>query len=465
MKKQILYALLLTTSLSMIAGCEKPTDKITLNIGFWPENTETRDVAMYNEWKEAFEKDYPQYEVVADPYMYDTATIGTKYLTNTLPTVFQTWFTEPFKLVDKKYIRSIDKQLKDLKWDEKMDADMKAALTFDNKIYGIPRDGYGLGLLINIKTLGDNGILPEIDGKYSIYNEDGSPAYPTTFEEIFEMAETIAEYDEIKGILICSANKNGGWQFLNIAWNYGAVLQKVENGKVISTLNCDEAVQALTFIQEMKLNELLLNSISVVYDDWYNAIGSKVAMAIVGSDVLHLAQTNGDVNMNDLAFVPMPTGNGKDHYSLYGGTPYVFSSKASDEQVEGVLKFFEYIGRGPNVTDISKAAMEKGNQVAQEKNQPIIPKIKPWINSEYVEYATQLENEYVSINMENYKDFFNSIDENKHNEVQYAAQEMYEFLDDAIQQVLDKPETANPKALLTTANSKMQDYLDKNINK
>ena len=215
----------------------------------------------------------------------------------------------------------------------------------------------------------------------------------------------------------------------------------------------------------MKLNELLLNSISVVYDEWYNAIGSKVAMAIVGSDVLHLAQTNGDVDMDDLAFVPMPTGNGKDHYSLYGGTPYVFSSKASDEQVEGVLKFFEYIGRGPNITDISKAAMEKGNQVAQEKNQPIIPKIKPWINTEYVEYATQLEDEYVSIKMENYKDFFDSIDENKHNEVQYAAQEMYEFLDDVIQQVLDKPETANPKALLTTANSKMQDYLDKNINK
>jgi len=109
--------------------------------------------------------------------------------------------------------------------------------------------------------------------------------------------------------------------------------------------------------------------------------------------------------------------------------------------------------------------MEKGNKVAQEKNQPIIPKIKPWINSEYVEYATQLENEYVSIKMENYKDFFDSIDENKHNEVQYGAQEMYEFLDDAIQQVLDKPETANPKALLTSANSKMQDYLDKNINK
>ena len=392
MKKQILYTLLLTTSLSMIAGCEKPTDKITLNIGFWPENTETRDVAMYNEWKEAFEKDYPQYKVVADPYMYDTSTIGTKYLTNTLPTVFKTWFTEPFKLVDKKYIRSIDKQLKELKWDEKMDADMKAALTFDNKIYGVPRDGYGLGLLINIKTLGDNGILPEIDGKYSIYNEDGSPAYPTTFEEIFEMAETIAEYDEIKGILICSANKNGGWQFSNMAWNYGATLQyKDENGKVISNLASDEAVEALSWIQRMKQDGYLLDNNSVVYDQWYNDIESKVAMAIVGSDVLHLAATNGQVNMDDLAFVPMPTGDGEHHYSLYGGTPYVFSHDATDEEVEGILRFFEYIGRAPIISDISKAAMELGNQTAQQKNQPIVPKIHPWTNEEYVNYAQELD--------------------------------------------------------------------------
>lgn len=458
-------------SLLLLTGCANlsgdNSDKIKLKIGFWPETSETKDVAMYKEWKSNFEKDYPQYEIVGEPYKYDTSTVGQKFMTGTLPTVFQTWFTEPEKLIEKKFIRSIDEQVKNLGWDKMMDPDMKNTLTFDDKIYGIPRDGYGLGLLINIKTLGDNGLLPEDEnGNYLIYNEDGSPAYPTTFDEIYEASLAIQEYDETKGILICSANKNGGWQFSNIAWNFGASLQHVdENGKIISTIDSDESVAALKWIQKMKQEELLINNISVYYDEWYNAIQSKVAMAIVGSDVLHLAYTNAKVDMKYLAFVPMPTGDGEHHYSLYGGTPYVFSSKATDEEVEGILKFFEYIGRSPKISDISKAAMELGNTVATDKGQPIVPKIMPWINEEYVEYTKKLEEKYVTVNMDNYGEFFEEIEENKHAEVQYAAQEMYEFIDSAIQNVLKDPETANAKTLLQTANSKMQNFLDENYNR
>lgn len=95
--------------LSLATGCiNKGNGKIKLTIGFWPESTETKDVAMYKTWKENFEKDYPEYEIVASPYTYATDTVGSKYETDSLPTVFQTWFTEPSKLVQKKYIRSID---------------------------------------------------------------------------------------------------------------------------------------------------------------------------------------------------------------------------------------------------------------------------------------------------------------------------------------------------------------------
>lgn len=460
-------AILNVLAIMLLAGCKNESDKIVLEIGFWPETTEAKDLNMYNEWKANFERDYPQYEIVGKPYKYSPDTIGGKVMTKTLPTVFQTWFTEPQKLVNNKYIRSIDKELKALGWDKMMDEGMKNTLTFDDKIYGVPRDGYGLGLLINIKTLGDNGLLPEgEDGKYKIYNDDGTPAYPTTFEEIYNMSETIAEYTETKGILICSANKNGGWQFSNMAWNYGATLQyKDENGKVISNIDCDEAVEALTWIQKMKQDGYLLDNNSVVYDQWYNDIEEKVAMAIVGSDVLHLAATNGMVNMDDLAFVPMPTGDGTHHYSLYGGTPYVFAHDATDEEVEGVLKFFEYIGRSPVINDISKAAMELGNKTAQNKNQPIVPKIHPWTNKEYVDYAKALEDEYVTVNMENYGEFFRKINENKHPEVQYEAQKMYEYIDTAIQNVFANPDLANPKSLLQTADANMQNYLDQNINK
>ena len=280
------------------------------------------------------------------------------------------------------------------------------------------------------------------------------------------MAKTITENDETKGILICTTNKNGGWQFSNIAWNYGATLQYQDaSGKWISSLNNDKAVSALSWIQKMKQEDLLLNTLSIVYDDWYNAIKSKVAMAIVGSDVLHLADINGEMKgMKDLAFVPMPTGDGEHHYSLFGGTPYVFAKNATDEQVKGTLKFFEYIGRSPVINDISKSAMELGNQTSKDKNQPILPKIKPWINEDYVNYATELEERDVTVDMNLYKDFFDNIQSNKHAEVAFGAQEMYTYLDTAIQTVLEHPDTANALSALTTANSNMQRYLDTNVN-
>ena len=395
MKRILIFLLLLISSISIfnLAGCSKETGKIELRIGFWPENTETKDIAMYNLWKEAFEKDYPEYVIIPDHYTYDTGTVGPKFLTGTLPTVFETWFTEPQKLVSNEYIRSIDKELKELGWDKSMDENMKSTLTFDGKIYGIPRDGYGLGLVINTKTFIENGLLDEDEnGKAILYDKNDKPLYPTTFEEIYEASVIIAENTETKGILICSANKNGGWQFSNIAWNFGAELEKVDNGKVVANLASKEAVEALEWIKLMKQEELLLNSPSITYDQWYGAIAEGVAMAIVGNDVLQLAQTQGGVNMDDLAFVPMPTGDGTHRYSLYGGTPYVFSVEATDAQVKGVLKFFEYIGRSPQITEISKSAMVSGNETAKLKNQPILPHIYPWTNKEYVDYQNELLN-------------------------------------------------------------------------
>ena len=116
MKKiTITFLSFLLLSASLLSGCgAQGNSKITIKIGFWPEKTETYDVNMYNDWKEKFEADNPEYKIVGDPYTYSTDTIGSKALTGSLPTVFQTWFTEPNKLVEKGFIRSIDKELKSL---------------------------------------------------------------------------------------------------------------------------------------------------------------------------------------------------------------------------------------------------------------------------------------------------------------------------------------------------------------
>ena len=472
MKKIVKISLFSLFSMTMglgIAGCRffggddsYDKNKTQLKIGFWPSSTETKDIAMYKVWKEKFEKDNPEYEIIGDPYTYSKETIGTKYAAKTLPMVYQTWFTEPETLKNSGYIRDITEILDEFGWTNKIDDEMRETLTFDNKIYGIPRDGYGLGLLINIKTLGDCGLLPEDDeGNYVLYNEDGTPAYPTTFEELYEFSQTIVEeYSNTLGMFICSANKNGGWQLSNMAWNYGAELVKKDaGGKWQANLTDEGMVSALSWIQQMKQEDLIYKGVSITYDDWASSIGDKVAMAIVGSDVLHLAKTTGGVDMSNLAFVPMPTGDGTHRYSLYGGTPFVFDSNTTDDQVRGILKFFDYIGRSPSTSENNIAAIREGYEVAKNKNQPIIPKIMPWKNSDFLTVAKALEQEYVSVDMDYYP-FFDTIQTSKHTEVPVAAQMMYEILDTAIQEVLKNPDTANPRNLLTTANSNFQKHLD-----
>ena len=81
-----------------------------------------------------------------------------------------------------------------------------------------------------------------------------------------------------------------------MAWNYGSELIEESNGKVTATLNKPGVVEALSWIQRMKQDDLLLKNTSIVYDDWYDAIESKVAMAIVGSDVIHLAGQTAKMN-------------------------------------------------------------------------------------------------------------------------------------------------------------------------
>ena len=453
-----LFASAFTLALSACGGGSN--GKIVLKIGFWPEPSDTADVAMYETWAKRFMEDYPQYQIKGMPYTYSTETVGQKYATGALPDVWQTWFTEPGKLKDKNIIRPITSQIADLGWDDAMDEAMKEELTFGGELYGVPRDGYGLGLLLNKRILGDNDLLPEIDGEYSIFNEDGSPAYPTTFEKIMEISETLVDQDNVRGFMMYSANKNGGWVFSNMAWNYGAVLEKQEGGRWLANLNDPASVQALEWIKEMRSNGLLQEAVSCVYNDWYSNIGERVAFAVVGSDVLQNAKLLGDVDMNDLAFVPMPSGDGTHHYSLYGGTPFVFTKGVSDAKVEGILKFFSYIGRSPEISEKNLLAKKEGYEVAKRKNQPILPTIMPWKDGEFLEKAKELENQYVNINLPDYAPFFDAIETNKHSEEPQMAQEMYAALDTAIQSVFTAPETANCQALLTTANTTLQKKLD-----
>lgn len=453
-------------ALFSFAGCGKGNGKITVSIGMWPDSTLTQDVAMFEEWERQFEADYPEYDIVADKYDYSADTIAAKATAKQLPTVFQTYFTEPQKLIERKWIVDITDEITELGWLDKMDANMRAAVSKDGRCYGVPRDGYGMGMFLNLAMLYDVGVIEKnADGSYKLHDEAGNPLYPTTFAEVREVSELIVEsYESTYGLVVLSANMNGGWQFSNMAWNFGCdALQVEEGGKVTANLNDAGAVRALEWIRDMANDGLIYPDASLSYSDWYAKIGSKnVAMAFCGSDALMMPVTNFNFNKDDIAFVPMPTGDGESRYSLYGGTPYVFAGNATKEQVKGALLFLKYMGRSPETDALSINAVELGHKTAQAKGMPILPSIRPWVNEDYLTKVNALDEKYINVNTYYYKDFFDTIEDYKRSEEPYYCQDMYKLLDNALQSVISKPGTANCQALLDTANSQFQNnYLNK----
>lgn len=469
--RRLAAVIVLMVSLAL-AGCGKESKKVKITIGMWPEPYLQEDVAMFNEWKRLFEEAYPQYEIVGVPYTYSLDTFFPMAQSGQTPTVFQTWFTEPQKLIANGFVRPITAQLKELGWYDQMDPAMRETLSAGGEVYGVPRDGYGLGLLINLQILEDVGLVDDWDGDgiLDIHGPDGSPRYPTTFDELAEMAQTITEImrrdfeKDVAGLIILSANNNGGWQFSNIAWNFGARLQVQEgDGTWRANLNDPGAVAALEWIKMMRWEaEALPAGTSLTYADWYNYIGTgRAAMSFVGSDAISMPITNFGMDRNALAFVPMPAGPHGDRYSLFGGTPFMFSAKASDEEVMGALRFLEYMGRSPELSDVALSSRRLGMRVATEKGMPILPEIHPWVGAEYLETVRALETQFANVHLPNFQAFYDAFTRMRRPEEPYFAQEMYEILDSVIQQVLANP-NANPSALLGGANQMFQtQYLSK----
>ncbi len=464
-------AVLMATALA--SGCGNGEDeKIEVKIGMWPEPNMTEDVAMFNEWKRLFEEEHPQYEIIGDPYTYQVDTFAAKAYSRTLPTVYQTWFTEPEKIVKGGHAKDITAMVQELGWYDDMDPEMRDTLSFEGKLYGIPRDGYGLGLFINLEIFEMVGLVDDWnnDGILDIVDAEGNPRYPTTMQELREMSAYITTtindyYDQnVAGLVILSANYNGGWQFSNLAWNFGAHLQVQQEGVWMSNLNDPKAVEALQWIKDLRWEDgSIPQSAALTYSDWYSYVGSnRAAMAFVGNDVISLPITNFEMNRNSVAFVPMPEGPYGDQYTLFGGTPYMFSSYATDEEVEGALLFLEYMGRSPEVSEIAIASMRTGMNVARDKGMPILPTIKPWVNTDYLEAMEQLELEYVNVTMTNFDDFYGTVMPLRRSEEPYYCQEMYLLLDSVLQSVLSN-QNADPQALLDSADAAFQTQYMNNV--
>lgn len=475
MKKVISLALSLAMIAAAFTGCGSPvstqsgssqptqstaSEKISIQLGIWPESNLPNDVKMHQGFVKTFNATHPNVTVVPKFYKYAVDTFVPLAQSGKLPTVFDTWYTEPKKLIDNGYVAEISEELKDCGWGtaDSISPLAKSLLTRGDKVYGVPRDGYALGLMLNMDLFRKAGLV----------NADGTAQYPKTWEELAVTAQKIKQKTGQAGFCLLAKDEAGGWHFSQIAWGFGATLCTVDNGKYTAHLNTPEAVAAMEYVKSLKWTYDCLTA-DPTKEDWgtgFAKLGSGAAAMYIGAnDAVDKPTQVNKLPVKDLSLVPVPAGP-KGQYSLAGGTPYMFAKNATKAQIEACLDYIEVMGKAPKATDATLSGIKTDAQNKVKAGVPVIPRFPAWTNTDLITAENKIIKENTNVDMKLYDDYYAAVqkDGNCRLEEPGDTQKMYKELTKVIQKcITDK--NANVQQLMDTAQTNYQKILDTTLNK
>lgn len=433
---------------------EPKAEPVTVTLGIWPEDTLTEDIKVYEGYVDTLKTTNPNVTYKPAYYKYAADTFMPLVQSGNTPTIFETWFTEPQKLIKAGAVADITDELQARGWLDKMNPAIRSILSDENgRVYGIPRDGYALGLMLNVELFEEAGLV----------DTDGYPIYPKTWTELAETAKTIKEKTGSAGLCLLAKDGAGGWHFSNIAWAFGATLCVAnDDGTYKANLNSPEAIKAMEYVKSLKWDYDVLTA-DPTNEDWgtgFTQLGTGNAAMYIGANdaVAQPTQTNG-LPVDKLAICPIPAGDGG-QFSLYGGTPYMFSKDATSEEINAALDFLEVMGRAPEVNDNVVAGLKADAQNRVNNGVPVIQPFPCWTNQDYIDAQLAVVNEFQNVDPKMFQSYFEATSsEGLRVEEPGLTQEMYSELTNVLQAVLtDK--NADVKALMDTANSNYQAMLD-----
>lgn len=433
-------------------------EKIELKLGIWPEDTKTADIELHEGFVKTFNATHPNVEVIPAWYKYATDTFVPLAESGNLPTIFETWYTEPQKLINGGFVADITDILEERGWLEKINPNVKDLLSKDGRVYGIPRDGYALGLMVNVELFEQAGLV----------DADGYPIYPKTWTELAETAKKIKDATGQAGFCLLAKDGAGGWHFTNIAWAFGATFTLEENGKYVANVDSPEAIAAMEYVRSLKWEYDCLTP-DPTNEDWgsgFVELGTgAAAMYIAANDAVDQPTMINGLAVDKLAMYGLPAGP-KGQYSLSGGTPYMFSKDATPEQINAALDYLEVMGKAPLATDDAIKGMREDAQNKVNNGVPVIPRFPCWVAEDVLKAESDIVAEFGNVDEKLFQNYYDTIDieGNLRPEEPGSAQDLYPELTKVLQAVLtDK--NADIPALMKTADENYQKILDTTVNK
>ncbi|GBF75732.1 hypothetical protein PA598K_04160 [Paenibacillus sp. 598K] len=427
---------------------------VTIKISNWPKPNEEAQVKIYDEYVAQMKASYPWITLEKDEWGYDVSSFLPKAASGQLPTIYETFFTEADKIIKAKYSADITDLLQKNDWTSALNPDLLKLIQKDGKYYGIPKDGYVIGLMYNVNLFKEAGLV----------DAEGVPVFPKTYEELAQTAKTIKDKTGKAGFFFPTKNNQGGWMFMNIAWAHGAEFEAQVDGKWQAVFNSPEAVAALQYVKDLKwkYDVLPANNLVDIGTDMFQMFGTdQVGMSFGVPDWGNAMIQGFQMSKDNLAMSALPAGP-KGNVTLLGGGLYMFAPQATAEQLEATFKWLEVRGFSPQATPETLAGLETQSKTSNEQGMIVGPhSLRVWINEDRIAAEQEIIQKYTNVNMAMFEDYMTNGGNGLRPEEPVNAQELYKTLDVVIQTVLTNKD-ADPQALLDKAVVDFQkDYLDK----
>ncbi len=433
---------------------EAPVEDITISLGIWPDSSLADDVALFEGYVETFSATHPNVTVEPASYIYAVDTFLPLCESGNCPTLYDTWFTEPQKIIEGGYAADITDILEERGWLDAMNPAVKALLSDENgRVYGVPRDGYALGLMLNADLFEEAGLV----------DEDGYPLFPTTWQDLAEKAVIIKEKTGAAGLCLLAADNAGGWHFSNIAWTFGAKFTTANaDGTFTADVDSPEAIAAMEYVKSLKWDYDVLtdNPLAENWGSGFTALATgDAAMYIAANDAVNQpTQVNG-LPLESLAMCGIPS-EAAGTVSLSGGTPYMFSADATEAEINAALDFLEVMGKAPTVTDVVEQGLIADAQNRVANGVPIISGFQCWVNQDRLDLVSKIEEEYGNVDPVMFEKYTTATTEGElRAEEPGSAQDLYAELTKVLQEVLSNKD-ADVTALMQKADKNYQALLD-----
>src|SRR6202022_491235 len=340
---------------------------------------------VFNQQVKQFQQAYANEKIVGKNDPYDPTTYFARLAAGQQEDGIQSYFTEPPLLISKHGAADITSLAQG--WPQFKDyAPSIASIVTDSagKIYGIPTNGYTLGILYNRKMFTAAGLDPE------------KP--PATWDDFRRYAKALTS-SSVAGFAETSTGNQGGWHFTNWMYTAGGDMQSADGAK--ASFNSDKGASVLQLLKDMRFtdNSMTKEQLFTQAQTLQLLATNKVAMVVMAPDQLNTLQSQFGADLKNFGLGPMPQNGG--NASLAGGNVWVFNPTASADAIKAAFDYVIYTNFDLGVHENSLAQQAANGQAVRAPTAVLI-------KGDFQSKRTALNVKYANVPLDNYKSFINA---------------------------------------------------------